>query len=139
MTDIHTISLPADTHHLAELRSFINAAGMDHHIDSSVLHYLELAADEVVTNVIEHSASGGDIFCSCVINSEMHTVICEISWISDEPFVPEVFPEPEHIRRRLETREPGGLGVFLIHSLVDQIEYDYSGGRSIIRLAKKLE
>jgi serine/threonine-protein kinase RsbW len=137
VTSFRSISLPADTHHLASLRSFINAAATNEGIDPALLHPLELAADEVVTNIIDHAATYGDIICSCAIDRDSHAVICEISWLSDEPFVPEVFPEPEHIRRRLEAREPGGLGVFLIHSLVDEIEYDYHDGRSGVRLVKR--
>ncbi|MDP4231561.1 MAG: ATP-binding protein, partial [Bacteroidota bacterium] len=78
------------------------------------------------------------IFCRCGIDPETRTVICEISWQSVEPFRPDVLPESEHIRQRLESRQPGGLGIFLIHALVDEIEYDYHDGRSLIRLMKKL-
>ena len=138
MTDIRTITLPADTHHLAALRSFITTAAMNEGIDPALLHAMELAADEVVTNVIEHAASDGDIVCSCIIDSECHAVICEISWLSEEPFIPKILPEPDYIRRRIEAREPGGLGVFLIHTLVDEIEYQYQDGRSGVRLIKKI-
>lgn len=137
---INTISLPADTRILAELRSFISRTAQNIGIDPETLHSLELAADEIATNVIEHVAPEMpcDIFCRCSIDSENHTVICEISWQSPEPFRPESLPETEDIRQRLESRQPGGLGIFLIHALVDEIEYDYQEGRSVIRLMKKI-
>ncbi|MEP7234822.1 MAG: ATP-binding protein [Ignavibacteriota bacterium] len=137
---IYSISLPADTRILAELRSFIvrNAASLG--VDSITLNALELAADEIATNVIDHV--GGempvDIFCQCTVDTELRAIICEISWPSDEPFRPDILPEPRHIQQRLESRQPGGLGIFLIHTLVDQIEYDYHDGRSLIRLVQKM-
>ncbi|MFI5263023.1 MAG: ATP-binding protein [Candidatus Kapaibacterium sp.] len=141
MTQTYSISLPADTRILAELRSFIvrNAATVG--VDDSTLHALELAADEIATNVIEHVTTEMpvDIFCKCSIDTERHLVTCEISWPSTEPFRPDVLPETHHIKQRLESRQPGGLGIFLIHSLVDEIEYDYHDGRSLIRLVKKLQ
>lgn len=137
MPDIHTITLPADTHHLAALRSFIAASAANDGLDPSSLHALELAADEIATNVIEHARIIGDIFCSYSIDIEQHAAICEISWPSVEPFIPEILPESEDIRQRLEARKPGGLGLYLIHSLLDEIIYDYRFGRSIIRLLKK--
>ena len=79
-----------------------------------------------------------DIFCSCEINIDQHIAICEISWPSPEPFRPDILPEFDDIRQRLESRQPGGLGIFLIHTLVDEIEYDYQDGRSVMRLTKKL-
>lgn len=143
MTSIHTITLPADTRILAELRSFIIHTAISEGVDPlrrTELHALELAADEIATNVIKHVASEMpfDIFCQCSIDAEEHVMICEISWPSSEPFRPDILPETEHIRRRLESRQPGGLGIFLIHALVDEIEYDYHDGRSLIRLMKKL-
>ena len=141
MTSIRTISLPADTRVLAELRSFIVQTAANAGIDPETLHSLELAADEIATNVIDHVATEMpcDIFCQCSIDSVHHSVICEISWQSPEPFRPEILPETEDIRQRLESRQPGGLGIFLIHALVDEIEYDYHEGRSVIRLMKKIE
>lgn len=140
MTGIHSITLPADTSILAELRSFIFKIAADNGIDPQTLHALELAADEIATNVIDHVAHEMpcDIYCQCGINSEKHSIICEISWPSDEPFRPDILPQTDHIRQRLESRQPGGLGIFLIHALVDEIEYDYRDGRSLIRLMKKL-
>jgi serine/threonine-protein kinase RsbW len=140
VTSIRTITLPANTQILAELRSFIVQTAASNGIDPQTLHSLELAADEIATNVIEHVASEMpcDIFCRCSINNEDHSVTCEISWQSPEPFRPDVLPETEDIRQRLESRQPGGLGIFLIHALVDEIEYDYHDGRSVIRLMKKI-
>jgi anti-sigma regulatory factor (Ser/Thr protein kinase) len=37
-----------------------------------------------------------------------------------------------------EQREPGGLGLHLIRRLVDSLEYDYSGRRSLITFRKRL-
>ena len=140
MTSSNTISLPADTRILAELRTFISETAKIVGIDPETLHSLELAADEIATNVIEHVAPEipCDIFCRCNIDSENHTIICEISWQSEKAFRPEILPETEDIRKRLESRQPGGLGIFLIHALVDEIEYDYHDGRSVIRLMKKI-
>jgi len=135
-----TITLPADTRILAELRSFIarNAAIVG--VDTLTLDALELAADEIATNVIEPATAEMpiDIFCLCTIDSERHVAICEISWPSPEPFRPDILPETEHIKQRLESRQPGGLGIFLVHALIDEIEYDYHEGRSLIRLMKKI-
>jgi serine/threonine-protein kinase RsbW len=138
MPGIHTISLPPDTQHLAALRSFINAAAVNDGVNPASLRALELAADEIATNVIKHAGSNGDIFCSYSIDTEHHTAICEISWQSAEPFFPNVLPGSEDIRQRLEARQPGGLGLFLIHSLIDKIEYDYRDGKTVIKLMKDL-
>lgn len=141
MTSVYTISLPADTRILAELRAFIVSNAARDGVDVLTLHALELAADEIATNVIQHVATEMplDIFCRCSIDSENQIALCEISWPSAVPFRPDILPQTEDIRQRLESRQPGGLGIFLIHSLVDEIEYDYQDGRSLIRLLKKLE
>jgi serine/threonine-protein kinase RsbW len=139
VTDIRTIIFPAETRILAQLRSFISQSALEEGISPDVLHDLELAADEAATNVIDHVAceTPCNIYCQCSINAEEHIIICEISWTADELFNPDFFPETEHIQHRLKTHQPGGLGIFLIHSLVDEIEYGYKEGRTIMKLVKK--
>jgi serine/threonine-protein kinase RsbW len=132
-----TIVLPPETGILAELRTFITGSDFSKAVDGAILHSLELAADEIATNVIEHAPMPSSIYCRCSIDEEIGAIFCEISWQSPEPFRPEK-PEQKDIRERVMSLEPGGLGIFLIHHLVDDIEYDYFEGRSVIRLMKKL-
>ena len=130
---------PATTSMLAELRDFVSREGARFGLDQLALHNLALAIDEAATNVIEHVLPNrsSKISCSCSDTPNHKLVVYEISWEAAEPYSPDPVPSSNEIRRRVEGRMPGGLGVYLIHALVDEIEYDYRNGRCIIRLKKR--
>lgn len=130
---------PATTNILAELRDFVAREGARFGLDPLALHNLALAIDEAATNIIEHvlPRRSSKITCACSDTPNHKQVVYEISWEADEPYSPDPVPNPTEIRRRIEARTPGGLGVYLIHALVDEIEYDYRNGMCIIRLKKK--
>ena len=37
-----------------------------------------------------------------------------------------------------EEREVGGLGIFLVKKLMDEVEYNYLGGKNILTIRKKI-
>lgn len=130
---------PATTSILAELREFVSREGARFGLDQLAVHNLALAIDEAATNVIEHvlPRRSSQISCMCCDTPNHAAVIYEISWEAEEPYEPDPVPSSSEIRRRVENRTPGGLGVYLIHALVDEIEYDYRNGKCIIRLKKR--
>lgn len=130
---------PASTSILAELREFVAHEGARFGLDHLALHNLALAIDEAATNIIEHvlPRRASQITCACSDTPNHKQVVYEISWEAEEAYRPDPVPSSAEIRRRVEARTPGGLGVYLIHALVDEIEYDYRNGRCIIRLKKR--
>lgn len=130
---------PATTAMLAELRDFVSREGARFGLDQLALHNLALAVDEAATNVIEHvmPRRSREIRCACCDTPNHAAVVYEISWESDEPYHPDPMPKKNAIHKRVEEYLPGGLGIYLIHALVDDIEYDYRKGRCIIRMRKK--
>ncbi len=130
---------PATTSILAELREFVAREGARFGLDHLALHNLALAIDEAATNIIEHvlPRRASQIMCACSDTPNHKQVVYEISWEAEEAYRPDPVPSSAEIRRRVEERTPGGLGVYLIHALVDEIEYDYRNGRCIIRLKKR--
>lgn len=132
-------NFPADTAILAELRQFVGEVLSHLNLNAEALRNLELAVDEAAANVIEHAAKifPCQIGYSCSTSPNHQLVICEISWESDTPFQPEA-PAQSDILERIHTKTPGGLGLFLMHQLVDDIEFDYQSGRCYVRLSKNV-
>ena len=94
----------------------------------------QLAVEEAVTNVIIHGykGPGGSIGVSC----RFHDNILEIR-ITDAspPFDPLSIPEPD-THDAVDERKIGGLGIFLIRRVMDDIIYRYENGRNILTLKK---
>jgi serine/threonine-protein kinase RsbW len=128
-----------DTSVLAELREFVLSTGRLLGLAEETLRNIALAVDEAATNVIRHVASHHPclIGCTCETNSSHSEVTYEISWEDTKPFNPSL-PEKEMISQRIGTFTPGGLGIYLMHHLVDDIAFDYHDGKCVVKLIKRV-
>jgi len=95
----------------------------------------QLAVEEAVTNVIVHGYAGkdGEIVITCHITTRLVEVQIEDT---APPFNPLSIPEPD-INENVEDRKIGGLGVFLLRQVMDDIIYRYEDGKNILVLVKK--
>ncbi len=82
---------------------------------------VKLAVAEACTNCIQHAEGSGQIQITCETGPDGLTVrVCDFGGSA----------RPEGIRsRRADEPTVGGLGVFLIRSLMDSVEYDVNPDR----------
>jgi anti-sigma regulatory factor (Ser/Thr protein kinase) len=95
----------------------------------------QLAVEEVITNIIAHGykKSGGEIQLSCRISRSF----VEIQMTDTAPpFNPLSIPEPE-LEGSIDERGIGGLGVYLLRQVMDDISYRYENGNNILTLVKR--
>ena len=95
----------------------------------------QLAVEEVITNIINHGYknAGGEIVISCRINVNQ----AEVRIRDNAPrFDPLSLPEPD-LEGTIENRKIGGLGVFLVRQVMDEISYRYENGQNILVMIKK--
>jgi serine/threonine-protein kinase RsbW len=95
----------------------------------------QLAVEEAITNIIMHGYRevNGAITISC----HSGTGVMEIR-LEDRapPFDPLSLPEPD-LDGDIEERKIGGLGIFLIRRVMDEIRYRYEDGKNILVLTKR--
>ena len=94
---------------------------------------MAIALDELLTNSASYSGATA-VAVRAWANTERF-----ITEISDDgtPFNPLTDTAPADTTSALEDREMGGLGVHLVKSLMDHVEYTYRGGRNIVTLTKQ--
>lgn len=138
-TNIATRSFEADTGVLGELRTFVEDFAHTIGMGPKEMHGVVVAVDEAATNIIKHASpvQPCTIGCMCYLEGGNSKAVYEISWEASGPFNPDQ-PKKDQIQSRLESRLRGGLGVFLMHHLVDEIEFEYKDGKCFVRLGKKL-
>jgi anti-sigma regulatory factor (Ser/Thr protein kinase) len=90
-----------------------------------------LALDEVVTNIISHGSSGGacrEIAIRVAYrNGDLTAVVSD----DGKPFNPLLQPPPD-IDAAIEDRPIGGLGIHLVRTLMDAVDYRWSEGRNCL-------
>ncbi|GAB4537387.1 MAG: hypothetical protein Kow0063_24100 [Anaerolineae bacterium] len=108
-------------------------------MDKDAIYAVEMAVDEACTNIIEHAYGGegrGDIECTCEVNCDKLVVTLRDYGRS---FNPSSVPEPD-IQAALEDRQEGGLGVYLIRKLMDEVHFEFTpDAGNILTMVKRKE
>jgi serine/threonine-protein kinase RsbW len=94
-------------------------AGIAHRVDASIdeVEDLKLAVAEACTNCIQHAQGNEEVLVTFEISGRRITVVVEDGGkgFDGRALAPEPLGEPK----------VGGLGVFLIRSLMDEVDYDF--------------
>jgi serine/threonine-protein kinase RsbW len=123
----YRIELPARFASLDNVRAFVSRAAKECGMDYNTVCEVELAVDEAFTNIIEHAYGGESheqIECTCQQASDRLIIVLKDC---GNPFDPTIVPEPD-VNAGLEKREVGGLGMYFINELVDEVRYSFTSG-----------
>ena len=119
------VKYPADFQHLDSIRDFVGEIAERAGFTSKEVYSIQLAADEACSNVIEHAyegISGGKMEVECEArDGEIVIVIHDHGKVFDISTV-----RKPNLSRDLDEREVGGLGVYLIHKLMDEVSFESS-------------
>jgi serine/threonine-protein kinase RsbW len=132
-------TFPGHFDSLVKISEFVTHAATVAGLGSTAVYAVEMAVDEACTNIIEHAYGGegrGNIECKCQINDGELTVILRDHGC---PFDPSSVPEPD-IEASLEDREEGGLGLYLIRKLMDEVHFEFtSDAGNVLTIVKRRE
>jgi len=129
----------SSTDNLLEVREFVSAAARDFGFSEEETSKIALAVDEACTNIIKHSYKNQpDKTIQVVILRQPNKF--EISIVDEgRKFDPEAI-KPLNLKEHLSHYRRGGLGVYLMRTLMDKVEYHtISGKKNEVRLTKFLQ
>jgi serine/threonine-protein kinase RsbW len=124
---------------LKGVRDFIRGALKDHGVPDLQISEMVLALDEMCSNLMihAHQCNPDDLFELHIVVEKDNPVIFEI--IDDgSAFDINQFSEPE-LGNLVHEKRKGGLGIRLVKSIMDTIEYQHSSGKNICRLIKRVQ
>lgn len=119
---------------LAEVFVFINQFVTRENVDDDAKSVVCLAVEELFTNMIKYEgANSNDISMELRVDGEV--MVVQLVDHDVEPFDMTKRPAPD-LGASLKDRKPGGLGIFLLQNLVDDMQYQYLDRTSTITLKK---
>jgi serine/threonine-protein kinase RsbW len=121
---------------LANLRDNLERIGAELGVPDKPLMQLQVALDEIASNVIKYGwPDGGNHELWVRINGYDDRVEVEI--VDDgQEFDPRIAPRPEpHPAGRPDA--PGGVGIHMVKQLVDKVEYERIDGRNRTVMTKQ--
>ncbi|HQU71767.1 MAG TPA: SpoIIE family protein phosphatase, partial [Calditrichia bacterium] len=132
------IIVPATMAHLKEVRDFIEHIGKKYRFSDKVINSFKLVVDEACTNIIRHGyldIKDGKITVRAIIRRLSLTIA-----IIDQgrSFDPRQMKNPD-LEKYVQIGKKGGLGIFMMRKLMDDIQYNLTSKGNELRLTKVRE
>jgi len=118
-----SVQFAAKFEYLDEIRDFVGEIARSGGFSDKDIYNIQLATDEAASNIIEHAYEdqpAGILELSCGMKDDTITII-----LIDhgESFDPSEIPLPD-LKADLSDRKIGGLGIFLMRKLMDEVHYE---------------
>jgi serine/threonine-protein kinase RsbW len=116
-----SLRMAAELENLAEIRHFVQKTATTFDVDPDIIPDVLLAVDEAVTNVLVHGYQGQMGMIEIELRRRGDSlVVC----LRDRaiPFDPTTIPPPD-LTLPLEQRPFGGMGIYLMRQLMDEVTH----------------
>lgn len=120
---MQSVRFAAKFEFLDEIRDFVGEIARQGGFSDKDVYNIQLATDEAASNMIEHSYENildGVIDLSCSMEGDLIRIILVDYGV---PFDPSAVPLPD-LKADLSDRKIGGLGIFLMRKLMDEVHYE---------------
>ncbi len=128
----------ASLDHLFEMLTFVREEGKRQGVDEALAKKMELACEEALVNIISYAFAShkGTIEMICARHNQRFEVIIRDSGKPFNPIESEIDPQ---LDLPPEERQIGGLGIYLIRSIIDESSYQRIENENILRLTLRLD
>jgi anti-sigma regulatory factor (Ser/Thr protein kinase) len=133
---MHSVQFSASFEYLDEIREFVGDIARAGGFSDKDVYNIQLAADEAASNIIEHAyedVGNGVLELSCGIRDGAITIIMVDH---GESFDPSAIPLPD-LKADLSERKIGGLGIFLMRKLMDEVRYESKKTGNVLTMIKR--
>ena len=134
--DVRRLTLQNDIDEIPRLHALIQSIAGETGMDHALAMSLNLALEEVVSNVMLYAypaGSEGRVDIEAAIRDDRIDFRVSDSGV---PFDPTVAAGPD-ISAELKDRPIGGLGIYLVKRIMDDVSYTRENGKNILSMTKK--
>ncbi|MCY4016640.1 MAG: ATP-binding protein [Gammaproteobacteria bacterium] len=109
-------------------------------IGPAVAYQVNLSLDELLTNTINYGyADDAPHEIRIDLRVEAGRLTIRIEDDARQFDLSASDPEKADTTSSLDERRPGGLGIFLVHEMMDSVNYHWENNRNVVRLSKNIE
>jgi anti-sigma regulatory factor (Ser/Thr protein kinase) len=132
------LKFPARFDYLDDIREYVGQVSYSAGFADKEVYSIQLATDEAVSNVIEHAYKGltdGSLELTCEFeNNKLIITILDHGKSFDLTKV-----VPPDLKADLSRRKIGGLGIYLMRKLMDDVRYEVTAAGNLLTLIKMKE
>jgi anti-sigma regulatory factor (Ser/Thr protein kinase) len=132
-----SIILANDISEVSRLYEFIEEVGNDFSLTPDIVFNLNLVLEEAVVNIINYAYPKEDhqhIYLSAKMRDD--SIVLVLTDTGKE-FDPTAAPEAD-VTLSADERGIGGLGIFLIRQIMNEVKYERIEGKNVLTLEKKI-
>lgn len=121
---------------LENIFNFLKGSGEKFLLNKQNLHDIELSVEEIFTNMVRHNSSSTQAIEISIekVNSQILTCLTDHE---DQPF--DLTQTPEiNFDDYIEKKKSGGLGIFLVKHLMDEVKFEHLNGISKVTIIKHI-
>ena len=130
------ITVEAKVENIDVVTNFVNDILEENCCPMKIQMQIDVVIDEIFGNIsyYAYGAVGGKASLQAGIEKEMIVLVFIDQGI---PYNPLENKDPD-ITLNLEEREIGGLGIYMVKKILDEVSYEYMDGQNILRMRKSL-
>jgi len=133
-TKKYQLKVPAHVDYLGDLRAFITKIKEDFDFSDKVINAFRLSIDEAATNIIQHSYK--DIEGQITIRASVKKNHLTVFIIDQGLFFDLRKIQDPDLNNYVNIGKKGGLGIFIIRKLMDEIDYYKTREGNVLKLTK---
>ena len=132
------ITVNADLQNLDDVTDFIDDELEQSGVELAMQTRINVVIDEIFSNIVNYAYKDGqgDVTVSVEVSEDPRAIVL-IFTDSGIPYDPLSAEEPD-ITLSAEDRKIGGLGIFIVKKIMDEISHVYENGRNILQMRKNL-
>ena len=134
-----TLLLKNDIHELSTMNQFLEEAGEEMGLGPALVMSLNLVMEEAVSNIIFYAYEKDSVVEDAVditmtLEDNILSIVLKDHGVAFDPTAKE---DPD-ITLSAEDRQIGGLGIFLIKKIMDDVSYERTEGQNIFIMKKNI-
>lgn len=132
-----TLVLQNEIPEISKLPLFIDELGEELGLSPELVFNLNLVLEEAVSNIILYAYPKGEHENISLTAKKTENQLLFVLTDTGKEFDPTLMPDAD-VNLAAEDRQIGGLGIFLIRQIMNQVEYQRIDGRNVLTLGKDL-
>ena len=134
-----TLTMKAERENIPEVTDFVDRELEELGCPEKTKTQINIAIDELCGNIASYAYGEGTGEVTVAVDYDSDAGAVSISFQDEgKPFNPLESGDPD-VTLSARERKVGGLGIFLVRKSMDDVRYEYRGGKNILTIRKTLQ
>ena len=132
------LTIEATIENITQVTDFVNGHLEQYDCPLKAQMQIDVAIDELFSNIARYAYDPKTGPATVQVEVQKDPMAVIITFIDrGKPYDPLSRKDPD-LNLPLEERKEGGLGIFLVKKVMDDVRYEYKDGRNILRIRKNI-